>query len=173
MELVEPSPPLIDISSLPDISEPEKDFRDTSFFRQNQRLPTPIEVLKHSQGQIKGVVKFEALNLAVKVGDSSTLHLEEAQTMIALRKVFPNGEIPVPEVFGWKRLNSTNFIYMSAIPGKTLGQSWPSLTNNEKESICEKLADIVAALRRISQGTAGPFIGMPLTANVFTFIKDL
>ena len=157
--------PFIELSSLPDVSRANVDFLDSSFFRFNgtpslPRLPTPAEILQQypncSQGR---VVKFESLSLAVKVGHISCVKLEEAQTMIAIRRIFPNGEVPVPEVYGWKRYGDTLFIYMSLMTGKTLADIWPSLTKPEKVSICDELSQIIASLRRVSQGTSYPFIG--------------
>jgi hypothetical protein len=76
------------------------DFHDTSFFPSRAssfpRLPTPAAILQQYPGLVGGVVKYEHLNLAVNLGHSS-LRLEEAQTMIALRQAFPNNEVPIPE----------------------------------------------------------------------------
>ncbi|POR35336.1 Phosphotransferase enzyme family protein [Tolypocladium paradoxum] len=153
--------PLIDISSLPDISKAEMDFHDSSFFRCNARpqLPTPTAILQQFPDRGATVVKFEHLNLAVKYGHSSYPRLEEAQTMRAIRQAFPHDDIPVPEVFGWRKHGDLNFIYMSLIRGKTLREAWPSLTEGDKMSISSELRRIVAALRRATQGSSERFIG--------------
>lgn len=78
----------IDIASLPDIAEAEMDFRDTSFFRSGDallQLPSPSSILEQFPDAGVRIVKFKHLNLAVKIGDSSYLRLEEAQTMRAIR----------------------------------------------------------------------------------------
>lgn len=156
--------PVIEISSLPDVSKAEMEYLDTPFFQLNgtslPRLPTPAQILQrypnHREG---GVFKFESSNLAVKIGHISCVKLEEAQAMIAIRQAFPkNGEVPVPEVFGWRRHSDTIYIYMSLVSGKTLGKAWPSLTKPEKVSICNKLSQIVKSLRHVS--TTCRFIGM-------------
>jgi hypothetical protein len=155
--------PLIDISSLPDISIEHMDFHDTSFFQSNgpslPQLPTPEIILQQHPDLSDGIVKFEHLNLVVKVGYSDYLRLEEAQTMRALRQAFPDNEVPVPEVFGWRTSGDQVFIYMSLIHGKTLREAWPSLTDVDKKSICDELRQIVFALRRITQGSSDRFIG--------------
>lgn len=113
----------IDIASLPDISEAEMDFRDTSFFRSGDpslQLPSPAAILQQFPDKGACVVKFEHLNHAVKIGHFSYLRLEEAQTMRALRQIFANNEVPVPEVFGWRKHGDLNFIYMSLIPGTNI-----------------------------------------------------
>ena len=127
----------------------------------------PDEVLQQFPSWERGVIKLEKLNLAVKFGHSSVLKLEEAQVMIAIRRAFPNGEVPVPEVFGWRRRGDFVFIYMGLIPGVTLGVAWPSLTEMEKESISNQLAGIIAALRRVvaAQGAPCSFIGTQPCSN--------
>ncbi|KAH8200232.1 hypothetical protein TruAng_005624 [Truncatella angustata] len=79
--------------------------------------------------------------------------------MRAVKRAFPNNEVPVPEVFGWRRYGDKCFIYMSLIPGKTLREGWPALTEVDKKSICNDLAQIIVALRQVSQGSSNTFIG--------------
>lgn len=156
----------IDISLLPDISRPEMNFYETSFFRTTTstspvpQLPPPALVRKESQAQGLRAVKFEHLNLVVKFGNPSFVRLEEAQTMRAVSRLFRTEEVPVPELFGWRVDEGQNFIYMSLINGLTLGESWPLLTREDKESICGQLRQMAAALRRIQQQSSDPFIGM-------------
>lgn len=155
--------PLIDISSLPDVSRAEIDFLDTSFFNSGQlpipQLPTPAWVRQQGSRRGARVVKFEHLNLAVKLGPSSYLRVEEAQTMRAIWQLFRHDEVPVPEVFGWRKYENWTFIYMSLVRGPTLREAWPSLTEGDKELISGELSRIVAALRRINQGSPSRFIG--------------
>lgn len=82
---------------LPDSSQTDASFRDTSFFKVNNdgtlsELPSPEEVLTRSQGS--SIVKFDHLNLIVKYGPSHWVDLEEAKAMIAVRRAFPYGEFP-------------------------------------------------------------------------------
>ncbi|KAL7917162.1 phosphotransferase enzyme family protein [Trichoderma austrokoningii] len=139
--------PYLAISTLPDISKAEMDFLD-SFFQSDQfprpQLPTPASII-HNHPTIK------ELNMVVKINHASYLRLEEAQAMCAIRQVFPNGEVPVPEVFGWRRHGNQVFLYMSLIHGPTLREAWPSLTEDDKLSIRNQLGQIVASLRRITQ----------------------
>ncbi len=153
--------PSILISTLPDISLAEIDFHDTSFFRPKptRQLPTPDQVLQRLPTPYDGVARFEHLNLIVKVGQDDYYSLEEVQTMRALKQLFPNGEVPVPEVYGWRKSGRRIFIYMSLEPGKTIGEAWPSLTGEERETICNELWQIVQALRRISQESPDRWIG--------------
>lgn len=156
----------IDVSSLPDISKPEVEFHGTSFFRSrvpSPRLPLPIEILQIHKNRENAVVKFEDLNLAVKYGPPRCVRLEEAQTMIAIKQAFANHEVPVPEVYGWKRYGDTTFIYMSLVPGETLREGWPSLTEDEKKTIRDDLKRVIGSLRRLRQDPAEQFIGMLCT----------
>lgn len=146
--------PYVDMSNLVDISKDQIDFLDTSFFQSNEspgpQLPTPASIIQRFGDGGARVVKIEDLNIAVKINDASYLRLEEAQTMRAIRQVFPNGEVPVPEVFGWRTHGTQVFIYMSIISGKTLREAWPSLTEGEKRWIRSDLSRMIGALRRIS-----------------------
>jgi hypothetical protein len=105
------------------------------------------------------VVKFEHLDLAVKVRDSLYLRLEEAQTIQAIRYIFPNNDVPIPEVFGWRKYEDQTFIYISLVRGQTLQEAWPCLTGADKKSICGELNHVVTTLRQITQGSSGRFIG--------------
>jgi hypothetical protein len=151
---------LIDLSTLPDISATEMDFRDTSFFQAcgspTPQLPSPSVVRQTGRGKI---AVFEHLNLLVKMGHPTRVPLEEALTMRAVRKAFSNNEVPVPEVFGWRVSDGDNFIYMSLVRGPTLREAWTTLTYTDKESICKQLAGIVTHLRLLRHNSPYPFIG--------------
>lgn len=160
--------PYLDTSTLPDVSKTETDFLDSSFFQSDGsprlQLPTPTSIIEDYGDGGARVVRIESLNVAVKIDHVSHLRLEEVQAMRAIRQIFPNGEIPVPEVFGWRRHGDQNFIYMSLIHGKTLREAWPSLTEDDKEFIRSELRQIIASLRLITQecpnqiGTSLPFL---------------
>ncbi|KAF4997580.1 hypothetical protein FGRMN_3785 [Fusarium graminum] len=144
-----------EITDLPDISKLEADFLDTSFFKSDEacraQLPTPASIIeKYGDGGAR-VVRIEHLNVAVKINLVCHLHLEEAQTMRAIRQMFPNGEIPVPEVFGWRTHGRQHFIYMSLVRGKTLREAWDDLTHDDKVSVSEQLRRIIGLLRSIVQ----------------------
>ncbi|KAL1297356.1 hypothetical protein AAFC00_004897 [Neodothiora populina] len=147
--------PHLDILTLPDISKSDMDLVDSSFFQSDdspkRELPTPASILEKGGDQGVSVIKIPDLNIAVKIDQATYLRLEEAQTMCAMRQMFPNGEIPVPEVFGWRRYNGQVFIYMSLIHGETLRVAWPSLTEDNKLSIQSDLRQIIMRLRRITQ----------------------
>jgi hypothetical protein len=157
--------PFIDISSLPDISREEMDFLDTSFFKSAQdgsprpELPSPAEISQkypeYTRGA-RGVAIFEDLGLVIKAGPSDYLRLEEAQTIWAIRQAFPDGEVPVPELFGWRKVGEQVFIYMSLIPGELLRDAWKTFTAVDKSSVCKQLAQVIAALRRLKQKGQSP-----------------
>ncbi|KPM43226.1 hypothetical protein AK830_g3342 [Neonectria ditissima] len=157
------SQPHIDVSSLPDISKPEMDFSDTSFFQSQdnepRQLPTPASIVKDLPGLCECVIKLENLNLAVKIGRPQYLRLEEAQSLQILRQIFPTHEVPVPEVFGWKSYRGFNFMYMSLAHGQTLREAWPSFTLADKEAVSSQLGRVVCALREINQEISDRWIG--------------
>lgn len=141
------------------------DFRDTSFFTSaNSNLPSAADVLqRHAEDSESphGIAIFEELALVVKFGQPSHVHLDSALTMRALWKAFPNREIPVPEVFGWKSEVNKNFIYMGLVPGKHLYEVWTTLSPSEKESICKDLGSIQGYLQRLRPESEETFIGIP------------
>ncbi|PPJ51969.1 hypothetical protein CBER1_10085 [Cercospora berteroae] len=154
-------PPRIRKIDLPDASQHNVTFYESSFFKQHDgfssqqaELPTPQEVLARSRDGIGGVVKFEFLGLAVKSGPSDVLNFEEAQAMMAIRRAYSHGEVPVPEVFGWKTHETRRFIYMSLIEGKTLREAWDDLSTADKKEICAQLSKVVSLLRSIEQDPA-------------------
>ncbi|KAF4983413.1 hypothetical protein FZEAL_1142 [Fusarium zealandicum] len=163
----------IHVSALPDITQAEMDFLDSSFFRSGDaprpQLPSPSFLLEEYGDCGADVIKIEKLNMAVKVNYECHLNLEEVQTMWAIRKAFPNDEIPVPEVFGWRKQDDRVFIYMSLVPGETLRQAWSSLTANDKTSLQTKLRDIIGSLRRLTQTPEiiGSVNGGPLQDRFF------
>lgn len=141
------------------------DFHDTQFFLNNAsgcspQLPTPASLRALCPGQQSGTVVLKDLGLFVKFGPYHKVSVEEAQTMQAVRRAFPNNEVLIPELVAWRRSENINFIYMSLIPGVTLEDSWPSLTEKEKVSITTQLKHMVSLLRTLRQHPAQQFIGI-------------
>ncbi|KAK8087337.1 phosphotransferase enzyme family protein [Apiospora phragmitis] len=156
--------PFFNTSALPDISSAEIDFPDTSFFHSPPscppQLPAPSTILEQRpDAGSQAVVKYEDLNLVVKFGTPTCVRLEEAQIMRAVRGAFPNNEVPVPKVFGWRQFGGKNFIYVSLVAGKTLREAWPVLTEVDKKSIQDDLRRIIVTLRQVTHGLLDPFIG--------------
>lgn len=141
------------------------DFRETSFFsNKDVKLPSPLEVYAR-QGQYPGqrIAIFKELNLVIKLGSPQDGRLEEALTMQALRKIFPGGEVPVPEIFGCRTYKGTHFIYMSLVPGVSLSKGWDELNADDKVSICDQLGRIQSYLLSLGQGASGGFVGRCLS----------
>ncbi|KAH7271696.1 hypothetical protein B0J15DRAFT_576817 [Fusarium solani] len=105
------------LSALPDISPAEMDFPDSPFFQSGDspkpKLPTPASILQQYGDQGACVIQIEHLNMAVKINHEPYLRLEGAQTMRAVRRFFPDGEVPAPEVFEWRKYDGLVFIYSS------------------------------------------------------------
>ncbi|KAK2799671.1 hypothetical protein FQN51_006803 [Onygenales sp. PD_10] len=164
-------------SWLSDMTKPEMDFVDSSFFRVTMKtgqkcLPAPSEVTARST-DFKNTsqptpVRFEHLNLIVKFGPRVTV--EEALCLHMIRRILPD-KVPVPEVYGWKVEGGTVFIYMELIQGETLHDRWDSLSGSDRSSICDELHEIISSLRQVGQDPTDPFIGSiarrPLLDYVF------
>lgn len=144
----------IDALALPDITKPEMDFIESSFFQssdcQMPRLPSPASIIQQ-YGNQGHVVIIEHLVLAVKIGYADRVRLEEVQAMRAIRQVFLHYEIPIPKVFGWRTHGQQLFMYMSLVQGITLFQAWPFLTPDDMTSIQRDLRRVTSLLRQIVQ----------------------
>jgi len=147
-------PPLsIDESTLPDITQPSMDFLDSSFFRQHQHktrvLMSPAEIIRKYGRHGQEVIMLDDPPMAVKIHHVERFRLEEIQTMVAMRSIFPVGDIIVPEVFGYRHHDGMIHVYMSVMPGITLRQAWPTLTAVDKSNIQSDLRRVISTLRSI------------------------
>lgn len=160
---------------LPDFSQQEVDFTDTSFFSSNpdRHLPTTDEVRALSKdvgtcGE-PAPIRFEDLNLIVKFGPSRHVTTTEAVNLWMIKKVFGDG-IPVPELFGWRIDNEGYvFIYMELISGPTLQECWSQLSTNEKNAAIDQLSRITGNLRNLKQDPSDQFVGMLYHAGSVRF----
>lgn len=83
-------------------------------------LPSPSAVRARNYDNEFGTVSFPDLSLFVKYGPPYKVSINEARTLQALGRAFPNGEVPIPQFYGWRCEEGINFIYMSLVPGDTL-----------------------------------------------------
>lgn len=146
------------------------DFLETRFFREHgsgssSQLPEPASLRALRPDTNSGIVRFEKLGLFVKYGLEHKVGIEEAQTLQAIHRAFPNNEIPVPELVAWRRSEGVNFIYMSLVDGITLESCWMELTEAEKTTITNQLQDAVQSLRSMQQHHGESFIGRTTTGS--------
>lgn len=75
----------------------------------------------------------------------------EAQVIAFVRQNFP--EIPLPRAIHTWRDYSTNrsFLVMTRAPGTTLEKAWPTLTQDQRVSIGEEVADICVKLAQLKR----------------------
>lgn len=99
---------------------------------------------------------FEELGLFVKWGSSA--QLSEAQCLYAVRQSL-KGDVPVPEVYGWRTEGNEKYIYMEYVNGTSLEQVWPIMGHEDKAGICRELRKIYQRLRQVEQDPEDPFIG--------------
>ena len=134
-------------------------FKESTYFLRNgpeSSLPLPAEVrANQGQGQY-GPVQFESLNLLVKYGKDITV--AEGQCLWALRRFLPS-QVPVPEVYGWCEDNGEIFVYMELVKGVTLEKKWESLSEQEREIICDQLRVMSLSLRNLQQDPKDQFVG--------------
>jgi aminoglycoside phosphotransferase (APT) family kinase protein len=96
------------------------------------------------------------MKLLVKYG--SSLSIAEGQCLWAIRKALGQ-DIPVPEVYGWRRDGNEVFIYMQLIEGQTLEDIWDKLAQTDRALIRHQLRHIVTSLRSLRQASGDPFVG--------------
>lgn len=143
-------------------------FIDTTVFTrpgcsaQKVSLPSSAEVLaqhKRSSPRSLRVAAFEEFGLVVKFRWPPRVRLDDALTMRALREAFPKGEVPIPEVFGWRLEDGMNFIYRSLVIGVMLCDMWPGLSESHKITICKILGLIQTHLRQLGPEIGEAFFG--------------
>lgn len=157
-------------------NSPNFDVKDSSFFRQWRKLPSPEEVKAQAECQhLAGVnpdhrkdysfamphirpppVVFENMGLFVKWG--SSVKISEALGLLVVGR-FLDGHVPVPEVYGWRTDREEMYIYMQHIRGQTLEQAWDIMEPSERITICHELRTISTNLRRLQQDPSDTFVG--------------
>ena len=157
-------------------NSPNFDVKDSDFFKKWSQLPSPEEVRAQVKAQVLAGVTvdsrkdfspisprarpppalFEHMGLLVKWG--SAVRLSEAQSLYAVGQLL-RGEVPVPQVYGWRLDGEETFIYMEVIDGQTLERVWDTLESEECISICSELRTIYDNLRRLEQDPSDPFVG--------------
>ena len=84
--------------------------------------------------------------------------LTEAKAQKELHHLL-QGQVPIPEIFGWTEDAGQTFIYMELVEGVTLQERWPILDETDRLAICEELKHMVEAWRALDQGASVPYIG--------------
>lgn len=154
-------------------------FPESSFFREKRAstLPTPAEIRAINKAYLDATdfycptpVMIPSLGLVVKYGADVTIL--EALTQVKVREEL-QGQVPVPEVFGWTEDGDQGFIYMSLIQGETLERRWIGMNENERRAVCEELKQIVKAWRALAQDGQGCYIGMCFSSETVYDISIL
>jgi hypothetical protein len=142
-------------------------FPGSSFFRERRapELPSPDEIRSLNQASDHyratsfnrpSPVAIPSLGLLVKYGADVTVAEVETQVLIHERL---QGEVPVPEVFGWAEDGGQIFIYMALVKGETLQARFGSMDTTEREAVCQQLRVMVNAWRSITQDENDRYIG--------------
>lgn len=147
-----------------DYNVPESSFARTGF----DKLPTPDQVrLKSSKYEQRhtgpskaflrpAVLFYRSLGLVVKFGHH--VSISEAHCLLFLRKHCP--EVPVPEVYAWRRNRRQTFIYMELIHGSPAHFHGINM---------DELRPMLKALQRIPQTVVSPtlFVGKDMPRLLF------
>lgn len=171
----------VKLSDIPNVLDIE--FKDTSYFKKWESLPTPLEVRaqalkQHQSGTITDSRKlylpqapywnpppvlFRAKNLWVKWG--RVVRLSEAKSLYIIRK-FLSDSFPAPEIYGWHQDDSEVFIYCEWLEGPTLEQAWGSMDDDNRIVVSRQLRLAIETLRRLHQDPQEQFVGELLCSHL-------
>ena len=127
---------------------------DLPFFESKEHLPANFptireidasrDFLKYGKADQR-VIRF-APHFVVKYG--ARVSLEEGQTMLYVRRKLG---IPAPHVYALfeNPYTKKNYIIMEYIPGATLENLWPTLSDGLKRGVCEKIRRLLKTMRGI------------------------
>ena len=60
-------------------------------------------------------------------------------------------DLPIPRVHGLVVYNELAYLFVSFLPGSTLSEVWPALTNTQKEAVRDQLDSILTRLRQLER----------------------
>jgi hypothetical protein len=158
--------PEVVFNDLPDASQPQMEFRDSTWFKTHgltRSLPTPDQVRARGADptHFRPITRFEELDLFVKYGRDITV--SEALCLRAVKQLFPNDRVPVPEVYGWIVDGQDVFLYMQLVRGPTLQDRWGSMSYDDKQSVCSHLRLVLQTLRTTKQDPSMKFVGQSVS----------
>lgn len=159
-------------------------FAHSSYYRQFRELPSILHVRTQAilaAGRLplpspSYLVPFPDQGLLVNYGPDANVSAAEGKNLVLLKQIFKLDEVPVPEIFGWRRdaEHGERVIYTSLPVGNTLEDRWGGLTDGEKARVCVELRDMVKTWRRLQQGNKhkgreiiGSIDNTPLNDQVF------
>ncbi|KAL7272459.1 hypothetical protein RUND412_004726 [Rhizina undulata] len=93
--------------------------------------------------------------IVVKIGGSiDTSHIPTLQHI-----TLHAPSIPVPAIYGLLAFRNLSYVFMSRIPGQSLDELWPTLTEQQKSSIQSQLIPLFSSLRSVPEPPGGPALG--------------
>ncbi|KAI2794991.1 hypothetical protein POX_a01593 [Penicillium oxalicum] len=122
-------------------------------------LPSKDEIRACTNILFERVYKVAAINDEIVVKFGRGVKEYEGQVLIFLERHVPT--IPAPRLYAMYKDTETHetFLVMQRIPGKQLDAIWPSLAEDEKDDITDKLCQIFNTLRGGLPRSLGPYIG--------------
>jgi hypothetical protein len=161
------TPALLDtLDVVPNVNTDCVTFEDSSLFTRHPTLPTIADVHRAALEQAAGhainssdptPVRFAALGVIVKYGPH--VDIAEGECLREIRRTFGD-QVPVPEVYGWRRDGDQVFLFMELIPTPTMDECWASLSLKDKNDVSTHLKTILSSLRGWRQNASSTFLGM-------------
>lgn len=164
------TPIQVKVSDVPD--DANIDFRDSTYFKSWNELPSPADVRAAAATQSKisnepnrnpPPVLFREKRLWVKWG--TRFLRSEAQGLYVVHK-FLGDVFPAPEIYGWRIDNHETFIYYQYLEGQNLEQAWDSIKTEDRLAISYELQQALTHLRRLCQEPEQQFIGKSTKSSV-------
>jgi len=140
-------------------------------------LPAPLPTVADVLASKRFLSKYGVCDIVVRVGDHFTVKygkwvtLQEGENMLFVRQTT---NIPVPTVYALFHDEGTdyNFIVQEFIPGKTLEQAWPTLSDTDKTAVTSQLRRHIDELRSIpAPGYFGGIWRQPIQDYFFSDVN--
>jgi aminoglycoside phosphotransferase (APT) family kinase protein len=95
----------------------------------------------------KGLAMFPKLNVFVKFGRK--VSTAEAVCLWVV-KWHLQGQVPVPDVYGWRVDGQDVFLFMELVPGVILRERWDQLSYQDRLLVCDELRFMISQLTEIA-----------------------
>jgi aminoglycoside phosphotransferase len=99
---------------------------------------------------------FPELNVFVKCGRK--VSTAKAICLWAVKRHL-QGQVPVPDVYGWRVDGQDVFLFMELVPSVILQERWDQLSYQDRLLVCDELRFMISQLRSLKQLPTERFIG--------------
>jgi aminoglycoside phosphotransferase len=98
---------------------------------------------------------FPELNVFVKFGRK----VSAAEAIFWTVKRHLQGQVPVPDVYGWRVDGQDVFMFIELVPSVILQERWDQLSYRDRLLVCDELRFMISQLRSLKQLPTERFMG--------------